>query len=200
MRISGPLALASQPAVPWKNGGGTTRTLIAVPEGASLEDFVWRVSLASIEEDGSFSNYPGVDRTILLWQGGGMRLRSPAWPDHTLSEPCQPFAFRGEDPVSCQLLGSSAQDLNLMVRRGRAVGSVSSHASEAALTAGGEAVVLCARGAVRIAPLKKDARALEAGQYICLRDLDTPVTVLPLTPQSRVVCIQVKPLLSIAAP
>lgn len=195
MRISGPIALASLPAVPWKNGGGTTRTLATAPEGASLEDFLWRISLASIDEAGSFSEFPGIDRTILLWQGSGMLLRSPSWPDQALTVPLQPFCFRGEDEVFCQPLGPSAEDLNLMVRRGAVEGSVSSHASELVLTADcGEAVVLCATGLVRISPRDGDGYTLEPNHLLHLSEVDMPAAVVPRTPHARFVCITVRQL------
>ena len=35
-------------ARPWKNGGGTTREVAVSPEGAGLDDFAWRISLAAL--------------------------------------------------------------------------------------------------------------------------------------------------------
>ena len=69
------LALSSLPATPWKNGGGTTREIAAFPPGAGLDDFGWRLSVAEVERDGPFSVFSGVDRTIVLLDGAGMRLR-----------------------------------------------------------------------------------------------------------------------------
>jgi environmental stress-induced protein Ves len=67
---SGPLDYAR---MPWKNGGGQT-TEIAVSAGASLADFDWRVSIAEINADGPFSAFAGVDRTLVLLSGAGVRL------------------------------------------------------------------------------------------------------------------------------
>ena len=43
---------ASLVAAPWKNGGGSTTTVAVHPPGASLDDFDWRISLATIDRDG----------------------------------------------------------------------------------------------------------------------------------------------------
>ena len=119
MEIQAPIAIDSVASIPWKNGGGMTRQLAVSPAEAGANDFLWRLSIAQIDARGEFSAFPGIDRTILLWQGDGVVLRSPAWPDHRLDEPRSPFFFRGEDEVVCDLLGGATQDLNLMVRRGK---------------------------------------------------------------------------------
>lgn len=56
---------------PWNNGGGNTRTLLALPD----ED-AWhlRISMADVEQDGPFSPYPGVERWLTLAEGPGMQL------------------------------------------------------------------------------------------------------------------------------
>ena len=52
--------------MPWKNGGGETVEVIVHPEGASLSDFGWRVSMATVASDGPFSVFPGIDRTLAV--------------------------------------------------------------------------------------------------------------------------------------
>ena len=52
--------------VPWKNGGGSTTQIAVFPPDAGFEDFDWRISLATIAEDGAFSEFPGVERTLAL--------------------------------------------------------------------------------------------------------------------------------------
>lgn len=111
--------LAAAPSVPWKNGGGSTQELVCWPPGAGLEGFEWRVSVATIATPGPFSAFPGVDRQIMLLGGDGVQLTGNAggW-EHTLDKSGVPFAFAGEEPVDCQMLGGSSTDFNLMVRRG----------------------------------------------------------------------------------
>ena len=50
--------------MPWKNGGGTTTEVAVSPEGAGLDHFDWRISMARVEQDGPFSTFPGIDRTL----------------------------------------------------------------------------------------------------------------------------------------
>ncbi|HEU0230822.1 MAG TPA: HutD family protein [Burkholderiaceae bacterium] len=108
------------PAVPWKNGGGTTRQVACWPPGAGFDDFEWRVSVADIATSGPFSAFPGVDRHILLLSGDGMRLRAgDGGFDHRLAVPLVPFAFSGDVAVQSDMLGGVSSDFNVMARRGR---------------------------------------------------------------------------------
>ncbi|WP_145566042.1 HutD family protein, partial [Yersinia massiliensis] len=107
---------ASLPVSRWRNGGGETREIACWPVGG--DDFAWRASIATIEQDGPFSVFANIDRSITLLSGDGVILSSPDWEDHTLSQPLQPFAFPGDIPIHAQLLGGSSQDFNIMTRRG----------------------------------------------------------------------------------
>lgn len=109
---------AQLPAQPWKNGGGVTREIACWPPGAGLGDFEARVSIASIAADGPFSAFAGVDRQILLLDGGGVQLASPDGAlAHRLDQPLAPFAFAGEAAVEARLLAGPSSDFNLMTRR-----------------------------------------------------------------------------------
>lgn len=125
-----PFRLDDLPATPWRNGGGVTREVVSMPNGAGFEEFDWRVSVATIAADGPFSAFPGIDRTIMLLDGDGVRLRAGAGSgslDHTLAEPLVPYAFSGDLALDCTLLGGRSTDLNLMVRRGRGRGVLAVH-------------------------------------------------------------------------
>ncbi|NYH19335.1 HutD/Ves family protein [Paraburkholderia bryophila] len=71
-------------AAPWKNGGGVTREVAAVPEQAGLDCFVWRVSIADVAQAGPFSRFAGIDRTLVLLSGAGMLLDEIAEPESVL--------------------------------------------------------------------------------------------------------------------
>ena len=117
--------LGQVPATPWKNGGGATRALACWPPGADMEQFDWRVSVATIAHSGPFSRFAGVDRVITLLTGDGVHLRqSGTGIDHRLEKPLQPFAFAGDGGMDCDLLGGTSTDFNLMTRRGRWRGAV----------------------------------------------------------------------------
>lgn len=107
-------------ATPWKNGGGSTREVACWPRGASFDNFLWRVSIATIAQGGPFSVFEGIDRQIMLLDGDGVQLRSAdGGVDHRLDRPNQPFAFTGDAAIDCTLLGGTSNDFNVMTRRGR---------------------------------------------------------------------------------
>ena len=72
--------------MPWKNGGGHTTEIAAEPPGAGMASFAWRVSVADIAHDGPFSAFPGVDRTLVLLAGDGMRLATAGRPVQTVRD------------------------------------------------------------------------------------------------------------------
>jgi uncharacterized protein len=117
------LTPADYRTMPWKNGGGRTTEIAAYPPGAGLDAFLWRVSLADVERDGPFSSFPGIERTIVLLEGGGMRLQGGEQATE-LTTPFAPHAFSGDAAIDCRLIAGPVRDFNAMFRRGRACGSV----------------------------------------------------------------------------
>lgn len=103
---------------PWKNGGGSTIELARAPQAPGLDDFDWRISIATIAADGPFSTFPGIDRTIVLLSGAGVHLRSADGEiDHALVERGKPFSFPGDVPIDAHLRGGVSRDFNVMLRR-----------------------------------------------------------------------------------
>jgi len=111
------LPAAARADQPWKNGGGVTREIAAWPPGADLAGFEWRISTATVAAAGPFSNFPGVDR-ILLVLAGGLALRIDSAPMQVLRSGDPPLAFPGDVPVEAELTDGPVTDLNIMVRRG----------------------------------------------------------------------------------
>lgn len=103
----------------WKNGGGETIEIAVSPDGASLHDFDWRVSMARVEVDGLFSKFPGVDRTLAILSGGGMRLTIFRRPPIDATLATQPLSFDAGTETEARLIAGPVTDLNLMSRRGR---------------------------------------------------------------------------------
>ncbi|EXS68700.1 MULTISPECIES: HutD family protein [unclassified Sphingobium] len=64
------IRFADQPERRWRDGGGATRELAVGPPSLVNEDgFAWRISVATIDADGPFSRFDGVDRSLLvLWR------------------------------------------------------------------------------------------------------------------------------------
>jgi len=117
--------LSTTPQTPWKNGGGATRELACWPPGADMDHFGWRVSVATVVQAGPFSAFPGVDRHIMLLEGGGLHLAArDGTLQHALDVPWQPFSFAGELALDCTVVGGTSQDFNLMLRRGAWQGGI----------------------------------------------------------------------------
>ncbi|MET0207963.1 MAG: HutD family protein [Burkholderiaceae bacterium] len=104
--------------VPWKNCGGSTIEIAIGPPDAGFDDFDWRVSLATIAEDGAFSQFPGVDRTLALVDGHGLTLQIDGEP--TLISDAEPvIAFDGASEVQARLNRGPTLDFNVMSRSER---------------------------------------------------------------------------------
>lgn len=108
------IVLSQAPEQTWRNGGGTTRELLAWPQA---EGWSLRISVAQITRDGSFSTFAGVQRWFAVLRGEGVQLR---WGEAAtvLSPDDAPLVFEGAEPPFCELLGGPTQDLNLMLRSG----------------------------------------------------------------------------------
>lgn len=102
----------SAPPMPWKNGGGVTRELLAVPPG---DRWRVRISVAEIERDGPFSAYPGVARWFVVLKGAGVELDFGA-ATRRLTRNDAPIHFDGAAAPGCRLIDGPTRDLNLMLR------------------------------------------------------------------------------------
>ncbi len=113
------LRAADRLATPWKNGLGVTREIAVYPPGAGLDDFDWRVSMASVDAGGPFSIFPGVDRVLAVLEGR-LALRIDGAAPIELDPDAPPQAFAGDVLVEADLLAGPVTDLNVMIRRGLA--------------------------------------------------------------------------------
>lgn len=159
--------------VPWKNGGGSTTQIAVFPPDAGFEDFDWRISLATIAEDGAFSAFPGVERTLALVDGHGMTLDIDG--EATLLSKADPVAvFDGESRVVAKLNRGASTDFNVMTRLDRcyhqfgrrALSGESRFVARAPVTvlflAEGDALEIC-NDEQRISMVRFDAVLLDQG-------------------------------------
>jgi len=116
MRI---LRAAGYRVMPWKNGGGTTTEISVSPDGAGLDDFDWRVSMARVEAGGPFSSFAGIDRTLCVLEGQGIVLDIAGGAPAELTAASAPFSFPADVPTGALLISGPITDLNVMTRRGR---------------------------------------------------------------------------------
>ncbi len=104
--------------MPWKNGGGVTVEIAVHPEGASVDNFDWRISTATVANDGPFSIFPGIDRTLSVLEGNGIVLNVEGT-DTLLTTTTEPFSFAADAKSGARLIDGTIIDLNVMTRRGR---------------------------------------------------------------------------------
>lgn len=109
--------------MPWKNGGGVTVEIAVYPEGAPVDNFDWRVSMATVASDGPFSIFPGIDRTLSVLEGDGIFLDVEEQ-TNILTHESAPLFFAADAHSSARLIGSAITDLNVMTRRGRFIHTV----------------------------------------------------------------------------
>jgi environmental stress-induced protein Ves len=107
--------------MPWKNGGGSTTELAIFPEEAGMDHFVWRLSTATVAQDGPFSHFAQIDRSLAILTGAGLVLKtdtgSVAEKMISLTQESLPHRFAGEDNIFAELIDGTVVDLNLMTRR-----------------------------------------------------------------------------------
>jgi environmental stress-induced protein Ves len=150
---------------PWRNGGGVTFEIAAEPAG----DFDWRLSLAIIEEEGPFSEFPGVDRTLLVAEGRielGVADREPQIYDASEAA----AVFPGDIPSAALLPDGPAAVLNLMTRRGAWTGALERRTIEHAGTVICQDItfVLAPSGGLE-AQLRSEKLSLGPGDAVCVR-------------------------------
>lgn len=147
--------------VPWRNGAGSTAEIVSVPPDA--DEFDWRVSIADVVDDGAFSVFEGIDRTIVNLTDVRMRLVVDG-AGHDL-QPFEPFAFDGGATTTCTV-SAPTRDFNVMSRRGRAEVTVRVHRlTTTHIVTGVDAWVVVLGGEVGL-----DAQRLHTGDAVHLTD------------------------------
>jgi uncharacterized protein len=135
----------------WKNGGGETAEIAVFPVNAGLDDFDWRISMATVEAGGPFSLFPGVERTLAVLDGGGLRLEVAGRKPVELTVASEPFAFAGDKAAAASLIGGPFTDLNVMTRRAKATHRLMRFDAPATIDATAvETLLFCRSGAVNV--------------------------------------------------
>ncbi len=154
----------------WRDGGGSTAQVAIEPRRATLDNFDWRVSIATVDGEAQFSRYPGVNRWLMPLSPHGMNLRIEGEVVHLPGR--EAFAFGGEASVSATRIRQPQLDLNLMIRKKAAAGSL---------------VALVFAGPSEITTDKNEAAILVVlDGEIAVDDVDLePLDAVQLGPKSR---------------
>lgn len=103
------LTAADYRVQPWANGRGET---VEIAREDGPEGLLWRVSVAQVVEDGPFSRFPGVDRSLTVIAGPGFRIRGEGV--NLQADPLVPVAFPGDAVVHAEGVSAPTRDFNVM--------------------------------------------------------------------------------------
>lgn len=110
------ISASERKSMAWKNGDGVTEEIIISPPGSSMESFNWRISMAHVTADNSFSNFPGITRHLAVLEG--VMILNFSDRSVRLNSESVPLLFSGATPVIANVLSGPVRDLNIMFRDG----------------------------------------------------------------------------------
>ena len=123
--------------MPWKNGLGETIELVVkqADKKDTNQGFLWRLSIASVTEDGGFSDFNGYQRILTLLEGNGITLRYDCLSEDVLRNPLQKAQFSGNARTHATLHQGPIKDFNVIARRDACSAKVNNftHANEQTL-------------------------------------------------------------------
>lgn len=102
--------------IPWKNGLGQT-TELAISPGGTIDQFDWRLSIASVVENGWFSDFSGYDRHLVLLDGHGIKLTHNQNQVDNLHRPLSMATFDGSSQTMGELFNGPIHDFNVMSKQ-----------------------------------------------------------------------------------
>ena len=102
--------------IPWKNGLGHT-TELAISDGGTLDNFDWRLSIASVVNDGDFSNFAGYQRNLVLIKGNGLTLDHRNGDVDKLTQLLDIARFDGASKTHGALTNGAIKDFNIMTNQ-----------------------------------------------------------------------------------
>lgn len=106
------LTPADYKVMPWANGKGTTVEMLRADADGALK---WRLSRASVVENGDFSLFPGVERNLTVLTGPGFDLVGAGL--HLQARPLVPVSFPGDVPLRAEGVSAPSDDFNVMTAR-----------------------------------------------------------------------------------
>ena len=127
----------------WKNGGGATSEVAAWPVGSAMEDFSWRISIASVEQQGPFSAFNGRERILTVLAGRLQLDFADPLETIVLDSDSDPYAFSGGAAVDGTPLDGPVLDANLIYDPTHWRGAVTRIAAGQTQRLDGDAMVLC---------------------------------------------------------
>jgi environmental stress-induced protein Ves len=121
----------------WANGKGVTVEMLRVDENG----LKWRLSRASVVENGDFSIFPGIERSLTVISGPGFELLGARL--SLSAKPLIPIAFAGDTPLRAANVTAASDDFNVMTARHLPRPDVTVHPDGAHLPNGGTLAIFC---------------------------------------------------------
>lgn len=164
------LTQADYKTMPWANGKGVTVEMLRVEDNGLL----WRLSRASVVENGDFSIFAGIERNLTVISGPGFDLLGDGL--HLMAKPLLPVAFAGDTPIRAEAVTAASDDFNVMTARTLPRPNVAVITGQAELR-GGDMLAVFALTAARVNGLMlaaydlllTDEAASLSGQMIAVR-------------------------------
>ncbi len=97
---------------PWANRRGQT---VEMARSDGPEGMRWRLSVATVAEEGAFSLFPGIERVLTVISGPGFRLEGDGIALD--ARPFAPVSFPGDVPVAAEGVTAPSEDFNVMTAR-----------------------------------------------------------------------------------
>lgn len=158
--------------MPWANGKGVTVEMLRVDDGG----LKYRLSRASVVENGDFSIFPQIERNLTVITGPGFDLIGEGV--QLNARPLQPVAFAGDLPIRAEGVTAPSDDFNVMTARALPRPEVEVVTS-ANLPAGGTLAIFALREGIvnnrslaRYDLIVTDQSAQIDGQFIVVRLFD----------------------------
>lgn len=121
----------------WKNGKGKTVEL-AVSQGGDVADFDWRISMASIVENGEFSDFHQYMRYMVLVEGCDLELHYLTADKNNsidyLTHPLDQATFDGSCPTVGKVKSGAITNFNLMVKKTKYSADVTTYKQQTKVT------------------------------------------------------------------
>lgn len=141
--------------VPWKNGKGITKELFVRYE-KDRSEYIFRLSIAGVTEDGPFSDFSGYDRVLMMLEGNGITLDHSDGSVNDIKNYADIAMFSGDLKTKARLKDGPIKDFNVMTLRGVCRSEIIAINGEAVFTENeGELFVLCCGDFVHVESVER---------------------------------------------
>ncbi len=157
--------------VPWKNGKGETTELAINVEG-TLNNFDWRISIASVTENGIFSNFTDYQRNLVLIKGNGIELCHNDTNTDKLVNLLDFATFDGGNKTIGTIPNGAIKDFNIITKAKKYETTVTTHVSNVKeqLNQHGLTFIFSLSAETNITGIDRSTTQLAKGDLLMMKD------------------------------